>query len=84
MNSSHRHKNRRTTSKVMPRVFLLLQLLIMMLLSYITYKILTAVGMTENFVYTALFIANLYYLSKLFLKCKNVLRRNDFGRGFQT
>jgi len=84
MNSYSGYKNRRSTSQVLPRVFLLLQVFIMLLLSYISYKILTTIGIPQNFIYVTLLLGNLYFLSKLFFKCKNIAKRNNFGRGYRT
>jgi len=84
MNSYIGYKNRRSSSKLLPRVYLLLQVFIMLLLSYISYITLSAVGMSEILIYTTLGLVNCYYLSKVFFKCKNISKRNNFGKGFRS
>jgi len=84
MNSYASYKNRRSSSQLLPRVYLLLQVSIMLLLSYISYMTLNAVGMSELLIYATLGLVNCYYLSKIFFKCKNISKRNNFGKGFRT
>lgn len=84
MNSHLGYKNRRSTSKVLPRLFLLLQVSIMLLLSYISYTILSAVDISQNLILAVLGIINVYYFYKVYFKCRSISKRNSFGRGFST
>jgi len=77
-------KNRRSSSKLLPRVYLLLQVFILLLLSYIFYIMLGALGMSEILIFAVLGVLNFYYLSKIFFKYQNISKRNSFGKGFRS
>lgn len=84
MNSHLGYKNRRSTSKTLPRLFLLLQVSIMMLLSYISYIISTAIGISQYLIIATLSVINVYYFTRAFFKCRSIVKRNSFGRGFSA
>jgi len=84
MDSYIGYKNRRSSSQLLPRVYLLLQISIMLLLSYISYVALNAFGMSEILIYVTLGLVNFYFLNKVFFKCKNISKRNSFGKGFRS
>ena len=83
MNSHSGIKNRRSDSQILPRLFLLLQVVILTLLSYITFITLGALGVSIGVITAVLFIANSYKFSKIFLKCKSISKRNHFTRILQ-
>jgi len=76
------HNNRRSTSQVLPRIYMFLQISIMLLLSYIIFVILTGLGVPSKLLVVALVFANLFTLNKIFFKCKSILKRNNFMRKF--
>jgi len=78
------YKDRRSTSATMPRIFLILQFSILFLSSYISYRVLNSIGMSESLIFGILLFANLYFFSKLFFKCRLIIKRNQFGRGFNS
>jgi len=83
--SSHRGiKNRRSSSQFMPRFYLLLQIVIMGLVSYIAYMILSALGISPKLLLTLLSLLNLFTFYKLFLRCRSVSKRNAFTKKYQT
>jgi len=84
MNSHSGFRNRRSGSQFLPRLFLLLQIVIMALVSYISFTILTAIGMPMGVVGGVLFISNCYFLNKVFFKCRSISKRNRYTQGFQT
>lgn len=71
-------KNRRSSSQLLPRVYSLLQISILALLSYISYAILTGVGISQDLVYALLAATDLYFLNKIFFKCRNIAKRNYY------
>jgi len=77
-------KNRRSDSQIQPRLFLLLQVAIMAQLSYISFTILTALGMSTVVIASILVITNCYFLSKVFVKCRSIAKRNHYTNYFQT
>lgn len=84
MNSYGGLRNRRSDSQVLPRLFLLLQVAIMALLSYISFTALTAIGVSFGVVSGILFILNCYFLNKVFFKCRSISKRNHYTKGFQA
>ncbi|MEA2072404.1 MAG: hypothetical protein U9O86_02375, partial [Campylobacterota bacterium] len=72
MNSHTGYRDRRSNSQLLPRIYLLLEFLILSLLSYMFYMTATTLGMSENLIFTILSVINTYYIFRLYSKCKNI------------
>jgi len=84
MSIRHGIKNRRSSSQVMPRLYLLLQIVIMILVSYIAFTILSAIGISSTLIIALIALVNLYLISKMFFKCRNISKRNAYTKKYQT
>lgn len=80
MNSHTGFKDRRSSSTVLPKVFLFLQIIVFLLVSYISYIISSALGVPEYIIYSSLIIGNVYFIAKIFLKFKFISKRTQFSR----
>ena len=82
MNLGRMNDERRSNSQVLPRIYLLLQLLALMLASYLTYTLLLGLGASSRFIIAILILSNAYLLGKYFFKCRSVIKRNNFSKRF--
>ena len=71
---------RRSESKIKPNMFLMLQIISMLLLSYVVYVILYGLGVPNNTLIVLLSIINMYAYGKFFKKYKQVLKRNQIKK----
>jgi len=67
---------RRSESKIQPNLFLALQIISMLLLSYVLYVIFYGLGASSDILIFILSIANIYAYNKFFTKYKRVLQRS--------
>jgi len=72
------HNNRRSNSKILPRFYMLLQLSISLLSSYIIFVLLSGMGVPKTLLLLILGFANTFVLSNIFFKCRFILARNAF------
>ncbi len=82
MDRRHGHNNRRSNSQLLPRLYMLLQIIILALVSYISLVILKSLGMNELLVYTILGVANTYFAVNFFFRCKFISHRNRYTSQF--
>ena len=82
MNQKYSFSNRRSSSQLLPRVYLLLQVGILVLLSYIIFSILMTYAFPYNYIITALGVGNIYFLTKVFFKCRFVAQRANVIKRF--
>ena len=78
MDSRHGHNNRRSNSQLLPRLYMLLQIVILVLVSYISFVILKSVGMNILLGYTILGVVNMYFAVNFFFRCKFISHRNRY------
>ncbi len=83
MNMRIGSQNRRSNSQVLPRVFMLLQLLALALAGYLLYTILKAVGVPFLIIVALLSLIGVYYIITFFMKCRYVAKRNSVTKAFQ-
>lgn len=82
MNRRCEHNNRRSNSQILPRLYLLLQIVILVLISYISFVLLKSVGLNELFVYLILGVANTYFSVTFFFRCKFISHRSRYTSKF--
>ncbi len=83
MDRRHGHNNRRTNSQLLPRLYMLFQIVILALVSYISFVILKSLGMNKFLIYTILGVANVYFAVNFFFRCKLILHRNRYINKFK-
>lgn len=71
-------RERRKNSKILPELFLFLQIIAMLLFSYVSYVILLSLGMPKNFLLVALMAGNLIYLMKFYHRYIAVKNRTRY------
>jgi len=84
MDSYSGYKNRRSDSQLLPRLFLALEVVIMALVSYILFTILSALSISQTPITIILVVINAYAFNKVFFKCREISKRNAFTKKYQT
>lgn len=69
---------RRRNSKWLPEIFLLLQIVAMLLFSYVAYVVLGAFGMPKQLLLAALVLGNVLYLVKFYSRYTQVVQRTKY------
>ena len=82
MNARNPYQNRRSNSQVLPRLYLFLQLVIIMLSSYMAYYVLSMLGAPQIYIILAIGLVDLYYLQSTFIKCREISKRGSFAKKF--
>ena len=80
MKDRHGIHNRRHDSPILPRIYLMLQIVILLLGTYIVSVILLSLGMNEIVVYMIAGVVNSYLLINYFFRCKYVAHRNRYAQ----
>ncbi len=82
MNARNPYNNRRSNSQLLPRLYLVLQFVIILLSSYIGFIILKAIGIPSQYTLVAIPLVDLYFLQTTFFKCRAISKRNSFAKRF--
>ena len=69
---------RRKNSKWLPEIFLLLQIIAMLLFSYVSYVVLVVFGMPQQLLLAALALGNIIYLVKFYNRYVQVMQRTKY------
>jgi len=73
-------RERRKNSKMLPELFLSLQIVAMFLFSYVAYVILLSLGVPESFLLAVLMMGNVIYLMKFHHRYIEVKNRTKYMR----
>jgi len=71
-------KNRRSDSIVLPRIYFILQAVILILGTYIVSIALLSLGMNEVLVYAIMGIVNSYLIINYYFRCQYIMHRNRY------
>jgi hypothetical protein len=82
MNAHNPYKNRRSNSQLLPRLYLVLQFVIILLSSYIGFIVLNAIGIPSEYTLFTIIFVDLYFLQTTFFKCRAISKRNNFAKQF--
>ena len=84
MNNTHRegHSNRRSNSQLLPRIYMFLQIAILVLSEYLMFMLLVSLGMPSAPLLAFIGIVTLFYLGKFFFKCQYISTRSRLRGAF--